>query len=88
MASASVGQPLDTQEPTRVVLPDFLHCMIQFKEEHLRRIKEHWTAERDVAMKLGGKTTEIVSPEKLLQDINSTEDAVQPGMSYIVASWR
>ncbi|KAL2685220.1 hypothetical protein Neosp_006317 [[Neocosmospora] mangrovei] len=74
MALASVGQPLDTKEPARVIPSDFLPRMIRSREEYLRRVKQHWTAERDVAMELGGKTTELVSPQELLREMSSSQD--------------
>ncbi|UPK97831.1 hypothetical protein LCI18_008766 [Fusarium solani-melongenae] len=79
LASASVGQPLDTQEPrmngsSRVIPSDLLYHIIRLRENHLRGVKELWTAERDAAMEFGGKMTEIVSPKKLIQDISSAMD--------------
>lgn len=62
---------------SRVIPPAFLDRVIRMKENHLRGVKELWTAERDAAMEFGGKTTEIVSPKKLFQDISSTTDIKQ-----------
>ncbi|KAI8688218.1 hypothetical protein NCS55_00075100 [Fusarium keratoplasticum] len=82
LASVSAGQPLGTQEPgmngsSRVIPSDVLYCIIRMRENHLRGVKELWTAERDAAMEFGGKTTEIVSPKKLFQDISSATDIKQ-----------
>ncbi|EEU46060.1 uncharacterized protein NECHADRAFT_79181 [Fusarium vanettenii 77-13-4] len=77
LASASVGQPLDTQEQrstSRATDPGLLERIIHLKRAQLQSIKQLRAAEREVVMELGGTVTEIVPPNQLIQEIRSTMD--------------